>query len=78
MSLRADRYREKAAEAKDRAAQARELSIKTTFEDAAAGWIALAEQAEGIDRSMFPVGGEDPPVAASGVARGLSVAKSQM
>jgi hypothetical protein len=50
MSLRADRYRERAAEAKDRAAQARNPSIKSAFENVAAGWIALAEQVDRIDR----------------------------
>jgi hypothetical protein len=41
MSLRADRYRQKAAEAKQNAAQA--------FEDVAACWRRLAEQTEWID-----------------------------
>jgi hypothetical protein len=49
MSLRADRYRQRAAEAEDRAAQAQDPSIKSAFENVAAGWIALAEQVERID-----------------------------
>jgi hypothetical protein len=59
MPLRADRYRQRAAEAKDRAAQARNPSIKNAFEDVAAGWIALAEQAERIDREKPPVRDEE-------------------
>jgi hypothetical protein len=43
MSARADRYRQRAADAKDRAGQAKNLSIKSAFEHVAAGWAALAE-----------------------------------
>jgi hypothetical protein len=45
----------KRADAKDRAAQAKDLSIKSAFEHLAAGWVALAEQAERIDREKFPL-----------------------
>jgi hypothetical protein len=55
MSLRADRYRQRAAEAKDRAAQAQNPSIKSAFENVAAGWVALAEQMERIDTEKSPV-----------------------
>jgi hypothetical protein len=58
MSARADRYRQRAADAKNRAAQAKDLSIKSAFEHVAAGWVALAEQAERIDREKFPLGDE--------------------
>jgi hypothetical protein len=54
MSLRADAYRQRAADAKDRAAQARDPSIKSAFENVAAGWVALAEQVERIDGETFP------------------------
>jgi hypothetical protein len=54
MSLRADRYRQRAADAKDRAAQAKDPYIKSAFENVAAGWLALAEQVERIDREKFP------------------------
>ena len=54
MSLRADAHRQKAADAKDRAAQARDPSIKSAFENVAAGWVALAEQVEWIDAETFP------------------------
>jgi hypothetical protein len=50
MSLRADRYRGRAAEAKDRAAQAKIPSIKSAFEDVARDWLLLAEQMEWLDR----------------------------
>jgi hypothetical protein len=46
MSLRADRYRERAAEAEDRAAQARGPSLKSAFEEVAKGWLLLAEKVE--------------------------------
>jgi hypothetical protein len=44
MSLRADIYRQKAAEAKQSAARARIPSIKQAFEEVANGWVVLAEQ----------------------------------
>src|SRR5262245_42633539 len=50
MSSRADMYRQRAAEAKNRAAQIRSPSIKSAFEDVARGWLLLAEQMEWIDR----------------------------
>jgi hypothetical protein len=59
MSLRADRYRQRAAEAKDRAAQTKEPSIKSAFEDVAAGWVALAEQVERIERRESAVRDEE-------------------
>ena len=43
MSARADRNRQKAADVKDRAGQAKDLSITSAFEHVAAGWAALAE-----------------------------------
>jgi hypothetical protein len=47
-------YRQRAADAKNRAAQARDPSIKSAFENVAAGWVALAEQVERIDSEKFP------------------------
>jgi hypothetical protein len=55
MSLRADRYRETAADAKDRAARARNPSLKSAFEEVANGWLLLAEKVEWIDRQRTPV-----------------------
>jgi hypothetical protein len=43
MSSRADIYRQRAADARNRAKQAKDLSIKSAFEHVAAGWAALAE-----------------------------------
>jgi len=54
----ADRYRQRAADTKNRAAQAKDLSIKSAFEHVAAGWVALAEQVKRIDREKFPLGDE--------------------
>lgn len=50
MSLRADRFRQKAAEAKQSAAKAQNPSMKREFEEVAAAWLVLAEQMEWIDR----------------------------
>ena len=50
MSLRADRFRQKAAEAKQSAAKAQNPSMKKEFEEVAAAWLVLAEQMEWIDR----------------------------
>ena len=55
MSSRADMYRRRAVDAKNRATQAKDLFIKSAFEHVAAGWVALAQQAERIDREKFPV-----------------------
>jgi hypothetical protein len=55
MSLRADMYRQKAAEAKQSAAKATNPSIKRAFEEVAAGWLVLAEQLEWMDsQQAFP------------------------
>jgi len=45
----ADMCRQRAADAKQRAAQAKDLSVKRAFEEVAAGWLVLAEQTERID-----------------------------
>jgi hypothetical protein len=49
MSLRADMYRQKAAEAKQSAAQAKNQSMKRAFEEISARYLMLAEQMEWID-----------------------------
>jgi hypothetical protein len=54
MSLRADVYRQKAADAKARAAQA-----KSGFEEVANGWLLLAEQMKWIDRQRSLVRDEE-------------------
>jgi hypothetical protein len=50
MSLRADVYRERAAEAKQSAALAKNPSIKSAFQEVAQHWLLLAEHMEWIDR----------------------------
>jgi hypothetical protein len=50
MSSRADVYRQRAAAAKMRASQAKDLSVKKAFEEVARGWLVLAEQMEWMDR----------------------------
>jgi hypothetical protein len=49
MSFRADMYRQKAAEAKQSAAQAKNQSMKRAFEEISARYLVLAEQMEWID-----------------------------
>src|SRR4029453_19388094 len=49
MSLPAGLYRQRAADAKKRAAQAKDPSVKRAFEEVTAGWRVLAEQMEWID-----------------------------
>jgi hypothetical protein len=49
MSLRADMYRQKAAEAKQSAAQAKNQSMKRAFEEISARYLVLAEQMEWMD-----------------------------
>jgi hypothetical protein len=48
MVARPDWYRERATDARRRAAQAREPTIKSAYESMARDWAALAEQAEWI------------------------------
>ena len=50
MSSRSDEYRQKAAEAKNRAAQASSRPIKRAFQQVARNWLLLAEQMEWLDR----------------------------
>jgi hypothetical protein len=61
MSLRADMYRQRAAEAKQSAARAKNPWIKSAFEEAAAGWLVLAEQMEWIDRERQRKAGPHEP-----------------
>jgi hypothetical protein len=59
MSLRADMYRQKAAEAKQSAANAQNPYMKRAFEEVAAGWLVLAEQMEWIEGQRSPRRDED-------------------
>jgi hypothetical protein len=49
MSLRADIYRRKAAEAKQSAARAINPSMKQAFEELAARWLLIAEEVEWME-----------------------------
>jgi hypothetical protein len=60
MSLRADVYRQKAAEAKQSAAQAKNPSMKRAFEEVAAGWLVLAEQMEWMDSQTASPSQKEP------------------
>jgi hypothetical protein len=59
MSSRLDEYRQRAAEAKNRAARTNDLSIKSAFEDVARGWLQLAEQMEWIEGRRSSLRDED-------------------
>jgi hypothetical protein len=59
MSSRADMYRQRAADAKKRAEQAKDLSAKKAFEEVARGWLVLAEQMEWIDRQKSTLRDEE-------------------
>src|SRR5262245_4143034 len=59
MSSRADMYRQRAADAKKRSAQAKDLSVKRAFEEVARGSLVLAEQMEWIDRQKSTVHDEE-------------------
>jgi hypothetical protein len=59
MSSRSDEYRQRAAEAKNRAAQTSSPSIKSAFEEVARGWLLLAEQMEWIERQRSYLRDED-------------------
>jgi len=59
MSLRSEEYRQKAPEAKNRAAQTISPSIKGAFEEVARGWLLLAEQMEWIERQRSSLRDED-------------------
>jgi hypothetical protein len=61
MSSRSDEYRQRAAEAKQSAARAKNPWMKSAFEEAAAGWLVLAEQMEWIDRERERKTGPDEP-----------------
>jgi hypothetical protein len=54
-------YRQRAADAKQSAARAKNPWIKSAFEEAAAGWHVLAEQMEWIDRERQRKAGPDEP-----------------
>jgi hypothetical protein len=58
-SSRADYYRCRAADAKERAAQAHNLSVKRAFEEVARGWLILAEQMEWMDRQKSTLRDEE-------------------
>jgi hypothetical protein len=62
MSSPADLYRQKAADAKRRAAQSKDPYVKRAFEEVAAGWRVLAEQMEWTDwqsSTLREEGGKD-------------------
>ena len=50
MSRRADMYRQRAAEAKNRAMQVSNPHVKIAFQEVARGWLLLAEQMDWMDR----------------------------
>jgi len=55
MSLRADMYRQTAAEAKNRAAEASNSHVKSAFKEVARGWLVLAEQMQWMEQRHVAV-----------------------
>jgi hypothetical protein len=55
--LRADMYRQKAADAAERRAGKQSIT-KSAFEEVAKGWLLFAEQMEWIERQRFRLRGE--------------------
>ena len=60
MSLRADMYRQKAAEAKNRAGYLPLPHVKSAFKEVARGWLLLAEQMEWMEHQDEAKEGEIP------------------
>ena len=58
MVSRPDWYRERATDARRRAAQARDPTIKSAYEAMAHDWAVLAEQAEWIEGQRRPAASE--------------------
>jgi hypothetical protein len=54
MSSRADMYRQRAADAKKRAAQTKDLSAKKAFEEVARGWLVLPSKWNGLTGRGLP------------------------
>jgi hypothetical protein len=52
-------YRQRAADAKKRAAQAKDPSAKKAFEEVAKAWLLLAEQIEWTDRQKSTLRDEE-------------------
>jgi hypothetical protein len=63
MYSRADQHRREAMKAQGRAAQATDPSVKLAFEEVANNWLALADEAEWLERQMLI-----PPAEAPGPA----------
>ena len=60
MSPRGDIYRQRAAEAKKRAAEASNLHVKSAFKEVARGWLVLAEQMEWMEHQDEATEGKIP------------------
>jgi hypothetical protein len=54
-------YRQRAAEAKNRATQASNPHVKTAFKEVARGWLLLAEQMEWMERQDEPMRAKTKP-----------------
>jgi hypothetical protein len=54
MYSRAEQYRRRGIEWKQRATQATEPNIREAFEQVASNWFALAEQAEWLEGRRYP------------------------
>ena len=60
VALRAEMCRQKAAEAKNRAAEASNPHVKSAFKEVACGWLVLAEQMQWMEHQDEAKEGEIP------------------
>jgi hypothetical protein len=65
MSPRSDMYRQRAADAKNRATQTNNPHVKSAFKEVARGWLLLAEQMEWMDRQEEAKEGDASPTPTS-------------
>ena len=65
MSQRSDMYRQRAADAKNRATQTNNPHVKSAFEEVARGWLLLAEQMEWMDGQEEAKEGDASPIPAT-------------
>jgi hypothetical protein len=60
MFSRAEQYRRRAIEARQRAAKANEATVREAFEQVASDWFALAEQLEWLEGRRYPMPEQKP------------------
>jgi hypothetical protein len=61
-------YRQRAADAKNRATQTNNPHVKSAFKEVARGWLLLAEQMEWMDRQEEAKEGDASPTSGTSAA----------